>query len=285
MSKLVTKKYKEGDRCEIHLSKEMADQLNLLEELGFTPQNCKVASFTFESKQYDLLTKLLGNRTVVDKNVDHKKELLEKNGFKSTNPVIINKDGQMIDGQHRRLAAEQLDMPFKFTIDVSVEAEESLQTTIELNNSGKPWVTLDYINAYAENGNEEYEKLLDLCDELNLGMSKTLILYLGAKANIEFQRSIARGSFKFDENKAQLARNRKEELDLLSELVTQRYKKLVESQPFYCAYLELSRKENFKFKVLKEQFDKMRYTVLDRKNLMETLIETYNMQRRTNRIS
>ena len=97
MSKLVTKKYKEGDRCKINLTKEMADQLNLLEELGFTPQNCKVASFTFESKQYDLLTKLLGNRTVVDKNVDHKKELLEKNGFKSTNPVIINKDGQMID--------------------------------------------------------------------------------------------------------------------------------------------------------------------------------------------
>ena len=278
-------KYKKGEKCEIILSEEMAKQLNVLHELGFTPENCKLASFTFESKQYDLLTKLLGNRVVAPKNVENKKELLEKNGFKSTNPVIINQKGQMIDGQHRRLAAEELNMPFKFTIDVAVKAEESLQATIELNNSGKPWVTLDYINAYAENGNEEYEKLLALCEELDLNMSKTLILYLGAKANNEFQKSIAKGVFKFDENKAQLARNRKKELDLLSDLVTQRYKKLVESQPFYCAYLELSRKENFKFKVLKEQFDKMRYTVLDRKNLMETLIETYNMQRRTNRIS
>ena len=278
-------KYKKGEKCEIILSEEMAKQLNTLHELGFTPENCKLASFTFESKQYDLLTKLLGNRVVAPKNVENKKKLLEKNGFKSTNPVIINQKGQMIDGQHRRLAAEELNMPFKFTIDVAVKAEESLQATIELNNSGKPWVTLDYINAYAENGNEEYEKLLALCEELDLNMSKTLILYLGAKANNEFQKSIAKGVFKFDENKAQLARNRKKELDLLSDLVTQRYKKLVESQPFYCAYLELSRKENFKFKVLKEQFDKMRYTVLDRKNLMETLIETYNMQRRTNRIS
>ena len=278
-------KYKKGEKCEIILSEEMAKQLNVLHELGFTPENCKLASFTFESKQYDLLTKLLGNRVVAPKNVENKKKLLEKNGFKSTNPVIINQKGQMIDGQHRRLAAEELNMPFKFTIDVAVKAEESLQATIELNNSGKPWVTLDYINAYAENGNEEYEKLLALCEELDLNMSKTLILYLGAKANNEFQKSIAKGVFKFDENKAQLARNRKKELDLLSDLVTQRYKKLVESQPFYCAYLELSRKENFKFKVLKEQFDKMRYTVLDRKNLMETLIETYNMQRRTNRIS
>ena len=278
-------KYKKGEKCEIILSEEMAKQLNVLHELGFTPENCKLASFTFESKQYDLLTKLLGNRVVAPKNVENKKELLEKNGFKSTNPVIINQKGQMIDGQHRRLAAEELNMPFKFTIDVAVKAEESLQATIELNNSGKPWVTLDYINAYAENGNEEYEKLLALCEELDLNMSKTLILYLGAKANNEFQKSIAKGVFKFDKNKAQLARNRKKELDLLSDLVTQRYKKLVESQPFYCAYLELSRKENFKFKVLKEQFDKMRYTVLDRKNLMETLIETYNMQRRTNRIS
>ena len=278
-------KYKKGEKCEIILSEEMANQLNILHELGFTPNNCKLASFTFESKQYDLLTKLLGNRTVVDKNVDNKKQLLEKNGFKSTNPVIINVDGQIIDGQHRRLAAEELDMPFKFTIDTSVKAEESLQTTIEINNSGKPWVTLDYINAYAENGNEDYQKLLDLCEELNLNMSKMLILYLGAKANSEFQKLIAKGTFKFDEEKANLARSRKEELDTLKELVTQRYKKLVESQPFYSAYLELTRKENFKFKVLREQFDKMRYTSLNRKNLMESLIETYNMQRRSNRIS
>lgn len=278
-------KYKAGEKCEIILSEEMAKQLNILHELGFNPNNCKLAAFTFESSQYDLLTKLLGNRTIAPKNVENKKKLLDKNGFKSTNPVIVNTNGQMIDGQHRRLAAEELGISFKFIIDTEVDLEDSLQTTIELNNSGKPWTTLDYINAYAENGNEDYQNLLNLCEELNLSMSKMLILYLGAKANSEFQRNIAEGNFKFDESKAELARGRKNELDQLSELVSQRYKKLIESQPFFSAYLELTRKDNFKFKILKEQFDKMRYTVLDRKNLTETLIETYNMQRRTNRVS
>lgn len=278
-------KYKAGQKCEIILSKEMADQLNKIHELGFTPQNCKLSAFVFESDQYELLTKLLGNRTIVDKNVKNKKELLEKNGFKSSNPVIVNVNGQIIDGQHRRLAAEELGIKYKFTIDTSIVPEESLQTTIELNNSGRPWTTLDYIIAYSENGNEEYVKLLNLCEELELNLSKTLILYIGAKANSDFQRLIAKGNFKFDEDRAELARNRKQELDQLSELVSQRYKKLVESQPFYSAYLELTRKENFKFKVLKEQFNKMRYTVLDRRNLSETLVETYNLQRRTNRVS
>lgn len=278
-------KYKAGEKCEIILSQEMADQLNKIQELGFTPKNCKLAAFVFESDEYDLLTKLLGNRTIAPKNVENKKTLLEKNGFKSSNPVIVNANGQIIDGQHRRLAAEDLGIKYKFTIDTSIIPEESLQTTIELNNSGKPWATLDYINAYAENGNEEYKKLLSLCEELNLNVSKTLILYLGAKANSDFQKSIAKGKFKFDEDRAKTARERKSELDQLSELVSQRYKKLVESQPFYSAYLELTRKENFKFKVLKEQFNKMRYTVLDRRNLSETLVETYNLQRRTNRVS
>lgn len=278
-------KYKAGEKCEIILSKEMADQLNKLHELGFTPKNCKLSAFVFESNQYDLLTKLLGNRVIAPRNVENKKKLLEKNGFKSSNPVIVNSNGQIIDGQHRRLAAEDLNIAFKFTIDTSIIPEESLQTTIELNNSGKPWTIVDYINAYSENGNEEYKNLLDLCKELDINMSKTLILYLGAKASSDFQRLIAKGNFKFDEERAKSARKRKEELDQLSELVNQRYKKLIESQPFYSAYLELTRKENFKFKILKEQFYKMRYTVLDRRNLSESLVETYNLQRRTNRVS
>ncbi len=278
------KKYKAGDRCEIRLSEEMAAQLNLLEGLGFTPDNCKIASFVFESKEYDLLTKLLGNRTIALKNVDNKKELLEKNGFKSTNPVIINMDGQIIDGQHRRLASEQLGIEYKFTIDVSTDIEDSLQTTIELNNSGKPWTTTDYINAFAENGNEEYKKLIELLEELDLGYNRGLILYYASIMNRDTRNGIKEGKFKYDESRAKLARQRKDEINTLVDLVNQRYKKLISSEPFYKAYLELTRKENFKYRILKEQFEKMRYTDLDRRNLPESLVNVYNIQRRTNRI-
>ena len=42
-------KYKKGEKCEIILSEEMAKQLNVLHELGFTPENCKLASFHVNS--------------------------------------------------------------------------------------------------------------------------------------------------------------------------------------------------------------------------------------------
>lgn len=277
-------KYIAGDKCQICLSKEMAAQLNLLEELGFTPDTCKITSFVFESKEYDLLTKLLGNRTITLKNVDNKKELLEKNGFKSTNPVIVNTDGQIIDGQHRRLASEQLGIEYKFTIDVSTDVKDSLQTTIELNNSGKPWTTTDYINAFAENGNEEYKKLIKLLEELDLGYNRGLILYHSNIMNRDTRNGIKEGHFRYDENKAELARQRKKEVNALVELVNPRYKKLIMSEPFCKAYLELTKKENFKYKILKDQFEKMRYTDLDRRNLSESLVNVYNIQRRINRI-
>lgn len=277
-------KYKAGEKCEIILSEEMAKQLNILHELGFTPKNCKLAAFTFESDEYDLLIKLLGNRTVSNKNVENKKKLLDKNGFKSTNPVIVNIEGQMIDGQHRRLAAEQLGMPFKFTIDVDIQPEESLQTTIELNNSGKPWTTTDYINAFSENGNEEYQKLSAILEELGVGFNRGLILYHTSIISKESRDNIKAGKFKYDEKRAEIARMRKKELDTLTSLVNQRYKKLIESEPFYRAYFELTRQENFKYRILREQFEKMRYTDLDRRNLFESLVSVYNIQRRVNRI-
>lgn len=278
-------KYKAGEKCEIILSKEMADQLNKLHELGFTSEDCKISAFVFESDRYELLTKLLGNRTIVDKNVQNKKDLLEKNGFKSSNPVIVNTNGQIIDGQHRRMAAEELGINYKFTIDTTIIPEESLQVTIELNNSGKPWTANDYITAYAENGNKEYEKLLNFIEKLGLGFSRGLVIYSGHVLSKEERDSIKEGRFTFEEQKAQLGRQRKQEIDILTNLVNLRYKKLVQSDAFIKAYLEITKKEGFQFKIIEAQFEKMRYTELDRKNIVDSLIHVYNIQRRTNRIS
>lgn len=279
------KKYKAGDKYNITLTEEMAEQLNVIESLGFNAENCDITSFTFKTKQYKLITKLLGNRVIKVKNVENKRKLLDKNGFKSSNPVIINVDGKIIDGQHRRMAAEELKIAYKFTVDVDATAENSLQNTIELNNSGKPWTTTDYIIAYAENGNEEYQKLIDLTDELGVNYSKMFALYNGTKLNGDQRKQIANGTFKFEDDKADAARERKDELDnLLNQVENQRYKKLVESEAFYVSYLEIRRKDNFKYKILSDQFDKLRYTILDRKNLTESLVDVYNMQRRTNRI-
>lgn len=275
------KVYKQGEQYKITLTEEMANQLNVLEKLGLTQDNTKLASLTFETKEYEKLDKLAGNRTIKRQNVKAKKVLLQDKGFKSTNPVVVNNRGEIIDGQHRRLAAQELEIPYKFTVDTSLDAENSLEATIELNNSGKPWGIEDYVHAYAEVGNDNYQKLLDLKDELETTLSRTLLLYLGHKPSSAYSKqTINVGKFKFTETRAKDARRRAKELSILLNAVDNpTYKVIVKSEGFYKAYLELSRAKGFKFKIIREQFEKMRYTFLDPRELPRTLVETYNYKR------
>ena len=210
------KKYKSGEKYTITLNREMAAQLNALQELGFTEDNCILTSLIFQTAEYDKVNKLLGNRIVNSKNVKDKKKLLEKEGFKSTNPVIVNINGEIIDGQHRRQAAEELEIPYKFIIDPSLTEKNSLKTTIELNNSNKPWGVNDYVNAYCEIGNKNYIKLKELSEELELNITRTLMLYTGSKPSAIYNNStIFKGKFVYDEKKAKEARKIKNELDIL----------------------------------------------------------------------
>lgn len=275
------KKYKTGEKYTITLNREMASQLNALQDLGFTEENCILTSLIFQTAEYDKVNKLLGNRIVNDKNVKDKKKLLEKEGFKSTNPVIVNINGEIIDGQHRRQAAEELEIPYKFIIDPSLTEKNSLKTTIELNNSNKPWGVNDYVNAYCEIGNKNYIKLKELSEELELNITRTLMLYTGSKPSAMYNNNtIFKGKFVYDEKKAKEARKIKNELDILyNATINPAYKTIVKSEGFYKAYLEVRRNSNFKFKIMREQFEKMRYTILDNRELAKTIVETYNYKR------
>lgn len=276
-----TRKYKAGDRYSVILNEEMAAQLNALRELGFNAGNCVLTSFVFETAEYDKLNKLLGNRTIKKTNVKAKKALLEKEGFKSTNPIVVNIDGKIIDGQHRRQASEELEIPYKFMVDPALTEKNSLETTIELNNSSKPWGINDYVNAFCEIGNENYVKLFELSEELNVNISRTLLLYLGSKPSSQFSNNtMFKGNFIFEEKKAKEAKKiRKELLALEEATMNPTYKTIVRSEGFWKAYLEIRRNPNFKFRIIKEQFEKMRYTLLDNRELPRTIVETYNYKR------
>lgn len=277
-------KYKTGQKIEIKLTKEMAKQLNTLEKVGFTHKDFKIAGLVFESEEYDKLKKLTGNREINNKNVLQKMELIEKNGFKTTDPIVLDGEGKIIDGQHRREAAIELKTPFKFTVDT--ESTNSLETTIEMNNSSKAWTIDDYVNAYALNGNDNYRKLLALKNELDLNMTKTLVLYCGYMIGNETQASIKNGNFEFNEIKATRAKLYLNEIKQLQDVILNtNYKRMVGSQSFMSAYVKVRRNENFKFDILKSQFEKLRYSNLNPKNMQESLVEAYNIQRKTNRIS
>ncbi len=84
-------------------------------------------------------------------------------GYDSSKPIKVNKDMEIIDGQHRFLACKQLGLPILY--DISKNADDH-RTLILLNANQEPWRTGDYVYSWAKTGITCYQKFLILNQQL-----------------------------------------------------------------------------------------------------------------------
>lgn len=94
------------------------------------------------------------NRSVDSAHVNKLKRNIEHVGL--VHPIIVDAGGGIIDGQHRFHACRELGIPIKYI----VQERLSMSNVVELNNMSKAWSTLDKVQSYAAQGNEDYIKLL-----------------------------------------------------------------------------------------------------------------------------
>jgi len=99
------------------------------------------------------LTQSLVNRDIVVKHTEKFAKKLKEFGWLS--PVIIDEKGNIIEGHHRVLAAEQLNLssvPVYIVdwIDTS-DLDMSQKYIISLNNSNRAWGALDYLKSFSRN--------------------------------------------------------------------------------------------------------------------------------------
>lgn len=80
----------------------------------------------------------------------------KKNGIIS--PIFVNENMTIIDGQHRFKYAKSAKIPIEYII-ISGLDDDSI---IALNTSQKSWKSIDYIEAYANDGNKNYIDLIKL---------------------------------------------------------------------------------------------------------------------------
>lgn len=73
-------------------------------------------------------------------------------------PLIVNKNMEIIDGQHRLKAADALGLPIYYIQDDTITKAD----IASMNNNRKGWSSHDYINFWARSGNHHYVKLAEL---------------------------------------------------------------------------------------------------------------------------
>lgn len=113
----------------------------------------------YKTTDYAQFKKLVGNRPVNETHVKRLAKKMESEGnLMDKFPVRVNKDMEVIDGQHRIQAAE-LNKSF---VVYEIDENSNLSTVISINTGTSNWNWLNFANSYAERGNKNYQQFIDL---------------------------------------------------------------------------------------------------------------------------
>lgn len=138
------------------------------------------------------------NREKIHPNhIDKLARSIEKNNLLKLCPILVNKDMEVIDGQHRLLAAKKLNIPIWYRIEETLTQND----LIHLNLS-RAWSVDDYVNFYCKQGKEEYIKLKGFKD--TSGLSYTcLVSTIKFKPSAEERERFRTGKFVFTNSVAE----------------------------------------------------------------------------------
>src|SRR6187549_2973465 len=129
------------------------------------------------TKDYEKFRFLRANRAINKNNVEKIKASYREWGVIAGRPILIDKDFNIIDGQHRFLALKDLGFPIPYEII----GGDIIGKTMALNSNQDEWQLIDYAKSYAEQGYDCYRKLLKYDEKNKLGFTNSLRICFGSK--------------------------------------------------------------------------------------------------------
>lgn len=157
----------------------------------------KVVGQVMETMQYDLFNFIVGNREIkVNKTLENS---IKEYGI--LQPIKVDKDFNIIEGQHRYMSAKKNGIPVKYIV-TNDQANYRISEISELNGTSRKWTVKDYIHSFAARGNEEYMKLNRLIEEtkdINAPIFTLSSMAIGyrSRSRRSDSKMVSDGSFKF----------------------------------------------------------------------------------------
>jgi hypothetical protein len=125
-----------------------------------------------ETQEYSKFKFLKTNREINPHNVERIKASIEEWGIIPGRPILVDKDYNIIDGQHRFVAIKELELPVQYEyVDGDV-----IGKTMALNSNQQHWLAIDYVRSFAASGNLEYQKVLEFHEKYNFGFTSSLYI-------------------------------------------------------------------------------------------------------------
>jgi hypothetical protein len=228
------------------------------------------------TKDYSIFRDFSSNREVDHKHVNKLVNAIQKRNLLHVNPIVVDKEMRVIDGQHRLAAAQQLGVEI-FYIQDSINRKDISM----LNSNQKNWTAMDYINFYTIEKNSSFMALSSLINNYpEMPVSALLVL-----SNSEGRRDIVQLKEGYlDVLEIDHAR---EVSDLCRELNKKYQSSFVFDSRFPLALGQALRTENFKLEILLEKIESNPRAFVHchtKKQYLEMIEEIYNRSMSKNAI-
>ena len=142
----------------------------------------------YVTKDYNIFKRLIGNRDIPESRISKIVESIQTIGWVH-NPIIVNEKMEVIDGQGRLTALQRLKMPVEYIIAEGAGNKECIYMNMNMVN----WKLPDFIKSYAEQGNENYQRLLSLMQRYangNLDIISTAVYRVSKSKHRDIKQGI-----------------------------------------------------------------------------------------------
>lgn len=146
----------------------------------------------YRTCDYDKFSFLTGNRSVEKQRIEKIRKSIEAVGLIPA-PIICNEKGEIIDGQGRYMTCKEMKLPIYYMVIDGL----GLDACVQMNISGTKWTKMDYINSYADRGNETYKFLQSLIEKYRLPVDVTIVTCTDRQC-IKFNSTVENGEFYID---------------------------------------------------------------------------------------
>lgn len=121
------------------------------------------------TKKYDRFLTLSANRNTDNEHIKNLESSIDVYGI--SQPIQVDRDFNIIDGQNRLKALINLKLSVPFIRFKNIYGDKTIETIKEINTKRKNWNYFDFAKSYANSNNKykkSYKRFLDLHDKLKV---------------------------------------------------------------------------------------------------------------------
>lgn len=233
-----------------------------------------------ETTDYNKFKLLVDNRQTARNHINRLKDAILRNPeILKVQPILVNHEHEIIDGQHRFVAASELGLSISYTVVHGLD----ISTARDMNVLQRRWTIDDFAYSYAKAGNVHYKAFNQYRREYPGITSSVLMMVMGRQDGGKENLSFREGKFIMGRDKDDIDWI----LDKLVEIREVTGGEIPLSRGFVSALLQCLDKEDFKMEEFMEKL-KQKPDLLHRtstvRDALRMIEDIYNFRKQTNLI-